>query len=53
VVKDSEPSVPEDHERRERNRLLVEEQKQKMDATKRKHGETLRVREALEKRHRK
>jgi hypothetical protein len=52
VVRDFEPPVLEDHERRERNRLLAEEQKQKKDATKRKHGEIICAREALEKRHR-
>jgi hypothetical protein len=48
-VKDSEPLVPEDRERWERNRLLAEEQKQNKDATKRTRGKTLRTREALEK----
>jgi hypothetical protein len=46
VVRDSEPPVPEDREQRERNRLLAEEQKQKKDATKRKHGEIIRARES-------
>jgi hypothetical protein len=49
VVKDSKPPVPEDHEWRERNRLLAEGQKQKKDAAKRKCGETIHMREALEK----
>jgi hypothetical protein len=49
VVKDSEPPVLEDRERRERNHLLAEGQKQKKDAAKRKCGETIHVREALEK----
>jgi hypothetical protein len=52
TVRDSEPPVPEDHERWERNHLLAEEQKQKKDATKRRRDETIRVREALEKRRR-
>jgi hypothetical protein len=52
MVRDSEPPVPEDHERRERNRLFAEEQKQKKDATKRKRDEDICMREALEKRHR-
>jgi hypothetical protein len=49
VVRDSEPPVPEDREQRERNRLLAEEQKQKKDAIKRKHGKFIHAREALEK----
>jgi hypothetical protein len=48
VAKDSEPPVPEDRERWERNRLLVEGQKQKKDATKRKRDKTIHMREALE-----
>jgi hypothetical protein len=52
TVRDSEPPVLEDHEPRERNRLLAEEQKQKKDATKRKHGETIHARQALEMCHR-
>jgi t-SNARE complex subunit (syntaxin) len=49
MVRDSEPPVPEDRERQERNRLFAEEQKQKKDATKRKRDEDIRAREALEK----
>jgi hypothetical protein len=49
VVRDFEPLVSKDREQRERNRLLAEEQKQKKDATKRKHGEIICAREALEK----
>jgi hypothetical protein len=52
TVRDSEPSVLEDRERRERNCLLAKEQKQKKDSSKRKHDETIRAREALEKCHR-
>jgi hypothetical protein len=52
MVKHSEPPVLEDHKQRERNHLLVEEQKQKKDATKRKHDENIRAKEALEKRRR-
>jgi hypothetical protein len=52
AVKDFEPPIPEDHEQRERNHLLAEEHKLKKDATKRKRGETIRTREALEKRRR-
>jgi hypothetical protein len=48
TVRDSEPSVLEDRERRERNCLLAKEQKQKKDSSKRKHDETIRAREALE-----
>jgi hypothetical protein len=51
-VRDSEPLVPEDRERREQNRLLAEKQKLKKDAMKRKRDEIIRAREALEKRHR-
>jgi hypothetical protein len=51
-VKHSEPPVPEDHEQRERNHLLAEEQKRKKDATKRKRNKNIHVRDALEKRHR-
>jgi hypothetical protein len=50
MVRDSEPPVPEDRERREWNRLFVEGQEQKKDAMKRKHDEDIRAREALEKR---
>jgi hypothetical protein len=49
MVRDSEPPVPEDREWRERNRLLAKEQKLKKDATKIKHDEIIRAREALEK----
>jgi hypothetical protein len=49
-VRDSEPPVPEDSERQERNRLLAEEQKQKKDATKMKRDEVICAREALERR---
>jgi hypothetical protein len=49
MVRDSEPPVLEDCEWWERNRLLAEEQKHKKDATKRKHNEVIRAREALEK----
>jgi hypothetical protein len=51
-MRDSEPPVPEDCERWERNRLLAEEQKQKKDAMKRKRDEVIRAREALERRRR-
>jgi hypothetical protein len=51
-VRDSEPPVLEDRERRERNRLLAEEQKQKKDAMKRKCDEVIRARKALERRRR-
>jgi hypothetical protein len=50
AVRDSEPLVPEDHERWERNQLFTEGQKQKMDAVKKKRDEDVRTREALEKR---
>jgi hypothetical protein len=51
MVRDSEPSVPEDHEWQEQNWLFAKGQKQKKDATKKKCNEDIRVREALEKRH--
>jgi t-SNARE complex subunit (syntaxin) len=51
MVRDFEPSVLEDRERWERNRLLVEEQKMKKDAMKRKCDEIICMREALEKNH--
>jgi hypothetical protein len=50
MVRDSEPPVLEDHERREQNHLLAKEQKMKKDAMKRKRDEIIHVREALEKR---
>jgi hypothetical protein len=50
MVRDSEPPVPEDHERWERNQLFTKGKKQKKDKMKRKHDENIRVTEALEKR---
>jgi hypothetical protein len=50
VVRDSEPPVPKDQGRRERNRLFAEGQKQKKDTVNKKHNEDVRTREALEKR---
>jgi hypothetical protein len=52
MVKHSEPPVPEDRKQREQNRLLVEEQKQKKDAMKRKRDNDIHTRDALEKRRR-
>jgi hypothetical protein len=52
VVRDFEPSVPEDQGRWEQNRLFAEGQKQKKDVAKKKRNEDICVREALEKRRR-
>jgi hypothetical protein len=49
MVKHYEPPVLEDCEQREWNCLLVEEQKWKKDATKRKHDKNIHAKDALEK----